>query len=107
MKPGEIYYINVSGRGHEQKGTRPAIIVSEPEANTVVVIPCTSNIRALRYPHTLDILPSTKNGLKNLSVALVFQIRAIDRHRIRNKIGVLNRRERKQISDVLRSLLKL
>ena len=45
MKKSEIWLIELpSINGHEQKGTRPAIIMSEMEANIAIVVPFTSNI---------------------------------------------------------------
>ena len=51
---------------------------------TVLVIPLSSAIAAL---------PDKKSGLRTDSVALVFQLRAIDRGRITEKIGVVSESE--------------
>jgi len=77
---GEIWTVDIpAGNGHEQAGLRPVLIMSEIEANVVVVVPLTSNMAALRFPHTLQLMRGKLNCLKGVAVALVFQIRAIGR----------------------------
>ena len=108
MKPGEIWFIEIPGvDGREQRGSRPAVLISQVEANTLLVIPFTSNLRALKYPHTLEILPSKKNGMKTVSVALVFQLRAIDIIRLSNKIGDLEPPQMEKVREMLGNLLKI
>ncbi len=60
----------------------------------VLVVPLTTATSTLRFPGTLQILPDTNNGLNQPSVALVFQLRAVDRRRIGGRIGAVS-------SDVL------
>ena len=60
---------------------------------TVLVIPLSSAISALRFPGTTLIKADKKSGLRTDSVALVFQLRAIDRGRITEKIGVVSESE--------------
>ena len=86
---------------------RPAIILSETEANIAIVIPLTSNIQALRFPHTIEIKPSNKNGLNVLSVALTFHIRAIDKKRLKKKIGEAEDKTLNEVDTSLRKVLAL
>ncbi|NJO52924.1 MAG: type II toxin-antitoxin system PemK/MazF family toxin [Leptolyngbyaceae cyanobacterium RM2_2_4] len=55
----------------------------------LMVVPVTSSLGALRFPFTVKIQPSEQNGLTLPFVAMVFQVRAIDRKRIIRKIGEL------------------
>lgn len=57
MKKGEIWLFEFpSSNGHEQAGNRPAIVASlSSTANTVVIIPFTTNVQSLRFPFTLSI----------------------------------------------------
>ena len=55
----------------------------------LMIVPITSSLGALRFPFTVRIEPSSANGLSLPSVAMVFQLRAIDRRRIIGKIGEL------------------
>lgn len=88
MEKGEIWLVEFPvSDGHEQGGTRPVILVADTNTNIAVVIPLTSNLQALRFPHTFSIEPDRANGLSAESVALIFQIRAIDKRRLMKKMG--------------------
>jgi mRNA interferase MazF len=41
----------------------------------------------MRFAGTVIIHPTAENGLPQVSVALVFQLRAIDRRRVQERIG--------------------
>ncbi len=108
MKKGDIFIVELLlASGHEQVGTRPAIILADTRSPVVVVIPLTSNLQALRFPFTFLVTPSKTNGLDASSVALVLHIRAIDRKRLKNKIGFLEKTAVKEIDKVLRRLLAI
>lgn len=81
------------GAGHEQVGTRPALVVhadaTSETLSVIMIVPFTSNLKAQRFPHTLLIHPSKQNGLTAPSVLLVFQLRAIDKQRVSKRIGHL------------------
>jgi len=96
--------------GREQLGRRPAIAVQTDDAPglpTLMVIPLTSQLSALRFPFTLRIEPSNQNGLTMPSALLVFQLRAIDRLRVSRTIGRLESRYLDGLDDLLRRLLRL
>jgi len=108
MNKGEIWLVDIPATdGHEQSGKRPVIILADTMANIVIIIPFTSNVQALRFPHTIEIKPSKTNGLTAKSVALVFQVRAIDKKRLKNKIGIIEAGIIKKIENVLKSLFKI
>jgi mRNA interferase MazF len=94
---GDIVFVDLpfpaDQQGREQTGRRPAIIFCDEAKCTqnpmLIVIPITSQSAASRFAFTLKINPSLINGLTQQSIALVFQIRAIDRSRIKNRIGHL------------------
>jgi mRNA interferase MazF len=90
-----------SSNGHEQTGQRPCLIVSEIEANTILIIPFTTNLRATKYLNSIKIEPSSLNGLDNTSIALVFQIRAIDVKRLIKKLGTLEKEYLEDIKSIL------
>lgn len=93
MKRGDIVLVNLpqtaDGAGHEQVGTRPALIVHDDATSetlsVVMIVPFTSNLKAQRFPHTIVVEPTEENGLTVQSVLLVFQLRAIDRQRVTKK----------------------
>src|SRR3989338_1469006 len=76
---GEIWLANLpQWTGKEQLGKRPVLLMSKNVTNLVIVIPLTSNLNSEKYHYTLKVKPSDKNCLTKDSVALIFQIRAID-----------------------------
>lgn len=108
MKKGEIWIVEVPGvDGHEQRGLRPAIFVADTKSSAAIVVPCTSNLQALRFPFTLRIEPSRGNGLDASSVALVLQLRAIDKKRLQKKIGEIDKFLLKELDGMMRNLLGL
>lgn len=108
MKSGEIWVINSGdSNGHEQSGIRPAVVVSAVVARIVMVVPITSNSKALRFAHTIQLSPNTSNNLSESSIAMVFQLRAIDVKRLEKKIGILTVGELKMIKREVRNMLQL
>lgn len=97
----------MSFKGHEQKGFRPAIILSKETANLVIVIPLTTKIQAKKYDHSIEINPSQKNKLNETSVAMVFQLRAVDKKKIKNKIGEIDKEVLEDIETNIKEMLKL
>ena len=94
MTPGEIRWVELPlTKSHTQAGRRPAIIVQNDayagSSPMVVVVPLTTSLGPMRYPGSMLIAPTIDNGLTCPSVALCFQIRAIDRDWVRDRIGVL------------------
>ena len=107
MKHGDIWLVDLSdAKGHEQRGIRPAIIVGSANGLTVVV-PCTTTMSTARFSHTYLISPSSHNGLDADSIALVFQIVALDRDRFQHRIGALSEHQRLAIVALIRDLLEL
>ena len=108
MKKGEIWVVTIPVTdGHEQHGTRPVIVLGDTPSSVVVGIPCTTNMRALRFPYTVSITASEHNGLTQDSIALVLQIRAIDKKRLQQKVGEVEQEVLQKIEGELRRLLQL
>lgn len=114
MARGDVLLIELpkSTGGHEQAGRRPAIAVQAdqpPSVNSplLMIVPCTSKLHALRFPHTIRVEPSNQNGLNRPTILLVFQLRAIDRQRILQKIGSLEQNYIDQVNDEMQHLLGL
>ncbi|MCX6803244.1 MAG: type II toxin-antitoxin system PemK/MazF family toxin [Candidatus Diapherotrites archaeon] len=108
MNKGEIWFVELpESNGHEQSGLRPVIVINEIDAGMVLIIPFTSNIQALRYTNTIQVKPTKTNGLKENSIALIFQLRAIDKKRLLEKIGNLEKEHQEQINKMLKKILTL
>lgn len=95
MIAGNLHWVDFPARGgHEQAGRRPAIIAQDAEASarlpTVLVIPLTTQQEALRFPGTQLIEPTRDNGLRRPSVALIFQLTAVDQRLIGSRLGSLS-----------------
>ena len=115
MKRGDIVLVNLpqtaDGAGHEQVGTRPALIVQEDTTSdslsVIMIVPFTSNLKAQRFAHTVLVEPTKENGLTVTSVLLVFQLRAIDKQRITKKIGHLEEALIEKVNQEMKGLLGL
>ena len=108
MEKGEVWIVELpSVNGHEQAGTRPAIVIADTEVDMVIAAPFTSNSLARRFPHTIEIKPSKRNGLYAKSIALLFQIRSIDHKRLKSKVGTLEPTIITQADNILKKMLKL
>jgi mRNA interferase MazF len=95
MNVGSVHWVELPGaNGHEQQGRRPAIVLQSDVFSgrlpTLLVVPLTSTRKALRFSGTVLVNPTSQNGLRQESVALVFQLRAIDRLRVKGKVGELS-----------------
>ena len=107
MKNGAVWLVDLTdAKGHEQRGTRPAIIVGGANG-LILVVPLTSSMSSAPFSHTLTISPDPHNGLDAESVALVFQIVALDRERFQHRIGAINEQHRLAIVALIRDLLNL
>ncbi len=92
---GEIYYADLSPVvGSEQGGVRPVLIVQNDVGNkhspTVIAAAITSQREKTRLPTHIEI-DSASCGLAKDSVVLLEQIRTIDKKRLKEKMGVLDR----------------
>ena len=101
---GDIVLAEFSGDGHEQDGTRPAIVVGKVAAlNMATVVPLTKSIESKRFPLTVTIKKHTVNGLDQDSVALVFQVTVMDGRFIKRKFGCLNPTELAEVKTLLKA----
>lgn len=96
--------------GHEQRGLRPAVLVSDPAVighqrfPLLCVVPVTSTEgQGALYPK----LKPGANGLQKVSFAMVDQLRSVDKQRVRRVYGKLSDKELAAIDDGLRLYLAL
>ena len=96
--------------GHQQRGVRPCVVVSDPEVigdqrfPLICIVPVTGAPgEGLLYP------PSApgKSGLAKKSFALIDQLRSVDKRRVRGVFGELARGEIAAIDDGLATFLGL
>jgi mRNA interferase MazF len=92
MARGDVLLVELpDSTQREERGTRPAIAVQTENNRSpmLMIIPVTSSLGATRFPFTVQLEPSEMNGLTMPSIAMVFQLRAIDKRRIIRTIGTL------------------
>jgi mRNA interferase MazF len=96
--------------GHEQRGVRPCIAVSDPAVNSdqrfplIAVVPVTGTPgEGALYPS----LSSGKSGLTKTSFALIDHLRSIDKRRIRRVFGRVTKDELVAIDQGLELFLGL
>ena len=109
MARGDILLVSLPDSDkREEKGNRPAIIVQIEIAASpmLMVVPVTSSLGAMRFPFVVKIEPSALNSLTLPSVAMVFQMRAIDKKRIVRKIGELDPEYLQQVDLEIWRMLK-
>ena len=93
IKRGEIYYADLSPAvGSEQGGIRPVLILQNDTGNrhspTTIVAAITSREKKAALPTHVDI---TAAGLKTKSTVLLEQIRTIDKNRLAEYVGRLDK----------------
>jgi len=82
--------------GHEQRSTRPCLVVSEPAVNSSQRFPLLAVVPITGTPAPGALYPPLApgaNGLTKPSYALVDQLRSIDKQRIRRRYGQVNEAE--------------
>jgi mRNA interferase MazF len=106
---GDVYWVEFPPRGgHAQAGRRPGIILQSASRAaalpTVIVVPLTTQMDALRFPGTVLVEADSQNGLSRASVALVFQLTAADRRFVAGRVGEVSERLLRQIRTALDEL---
>ena len=94
IKRGEIYYADLNPIvGSEQGMRRPVLVISNDMGNkyspTVIIAPITGKTKKMQLPTHVYIPKSCV--LDRDSLVLTEQIRAIDRSRLTDYVGCLNR----------------
>ena len=106
VKRGDIYYADLSPVvGSEQGGVRLVLIIQNDTGNryspTVIAAAITSQMGKARLPTHID-LPVTKNcGLSRDSIILLEQVRTIDKHRLKERMGKLDADSMHQVDHAL------
>ena len=106
-KRGEIYLVNFDPAiGAEIKKTRPALILQNDIANryssvTIVAAITSFSDKDGKMYSTEVFIGDSEGGLDNDSVALLNQIRTIDKRRLVKKLGVLKDKTMAQIDKAV------
>lgn len=105
IKRGEIYYADLSPVvGSEQGGVRPVLIIQNDVGNryspTVIVSAITSQLGKAKLPTHIE-LPSSQYNLPKDSVALLEQIRTLDKRRLKGKLTALSESKMKEVDRAI------
>lgn len=96
--------------GHEQRGVRPCVIVSDPDVTSDQRFPLLCVVPITGTPGEGPLYPSLTpgpSGLRKTSFALVDQLRSVDKRRVRRLYGRILRAELAAIDDGLSLFLGL
>lgn len=109
---GEIWDVNWSpGRGAEQRGTRPALVIQNDRGNSSTSYPLTivaSMSRTEReLPLHVRITPTQSNGLTDYTDVKCEQIMTIEKTRLIRRRGSINAEELYRVDQALRLSLQL
>ena len=111
VRRGDLFYADLSPVvGSEQGGVRPVIVVQNDVGNkysrTIIVAPVTSQMNKAKLPTHVKI-KGNKYGLPKNSVALMEQLRTIDKKRLREKIGSFSNDIMNKINEAMSISLAL
>jgi mRNA interferase MazF len=109
---GEIWDVNWSpGRGAEQQGTRPALIIQNDRGNASTTYPLTivaSMSRTEReLPLHVRIAPSEENGLTYFTDVKCEQVMTIEKSRLIRRRGSISSEEMSRVDTALKLSLSL
>jgi len=109
---GEIWDVNWSpGRGAEQKGIRPALIIQNDRGNASLTYPLTivaSMTRTEReLPLHVRIAPSEENGLTDFTDVKCEQVMTIEKSRLMRRRGSITSEELAKVDVALKLSLDL
>ncbi len=105
---GEVWFADLSPtRGHEQRGTRPVLVLSVDSFNSgpaemVTIVPVTSTVRPV--PSHIEV-HAPEGGLGSRSAILADQVRTVSRERLVRRSGAVSRATMQRVEEVVRFLL--
>ena len=108
LNKGDICLVNFNpAKGGEIGKLRPAVIMSSKDENsmlsTVIVIPLSTVIEENSLPYRYSI--GKRDKLKQKSDACIYEIRALSKVRVKEKLAQLTENELKMIQKALCDIL--
>lgn len=103
IRRGQIYLADLNPvMGSEQGGVRPVVVIQNNIGNrfspTIIVAAITGKMKKSLSTHT----ELQSKGLKKSSIALLEQIRTIDKRRLIEYVGEVSPKELENITEALR-----
>jgi mRNA interferase MazF len=112
VRRGQIWLVDRSpGRGSEQIGRRPAVVIQTGAANANPRYPNTIvlTLSTTGHPVTshVEIRPTSANGLSETSYIKCEQIMTISKDRLERQLGILGGADLEQVAFALKKVLVL
>lgn len=110
VKLGDIFYAILTPTiGSEQDGIRPVLVIQNNKGNryspTTIVVPITSSLSKRELP-THVVLETTK-GLEKRSMALIEQLRTLDKSRLLAKITKVSESDLSKVKEAIKKNLNI
>lgn len=110
IRRGDVYIADLDPvTGSEQGGTRPVVVLQNNMGNkhspTVIVSPFTSEIKKKQLP--THVYVSNSNCLEVNSMAMLEQVRVLDKQHLKEYLGYLSRYDMDRLDEALRISLGL
>lgn len=110
IKRGDIFYADIDvGKGSEQNGRRPVVILQNNKGNrhsTTTIAAMITSARKKSLPTHVRVRKED-SGLKEDSIVLLEQIQTLDKKRLVNKVGRLGKVVMDQVDRAARRSLYL
>ena len=105
IKKGDLYFADLSPvTGSEQGGVRPVLVVQNDVGNkyspTIIVAAITSKKNKADLP-THVAIDADGNGLSKNSIILMEQLRTIDKRRLKEGIGTIDKTRLPEVNEAL------
>lgn len=106
IRRGDIYYADLSPVvGSEQGGVRPVLIIQNDIGNrfspTVIAAAITSQHTKANLPTHIMLNAAGNTGLARDSIVLLEQVRTIDKHRLKERMGRLDNKAMLMVDKAL------
>lgn len=109
---GELYWVDWSpGRGSEQSGRRPALVIQENPAssnpNYPLTIVAAVSTQGRNFASHIPVQPTAENGLLVPSYVKCEQIQTVGKERLLQRIGLLDSAIMMRVEAALQKVLAL
>jgi mRNA interferase MazF len=111
-KRGQIWLVDwTPGRGSEQHGRRPALVIQTDAANSNPRYPntivATLSTKGLPVPSHVEVRPTHANGLREVSYVKCEQLLTISKERLERLYGTLSGADMLKVETGVRRMLVL
>lgn len=112
IRRGDLYWLNWSpGRGSEQSGRRPALIIAADASNRnerypLIIVATLSTVQREILTHIV-LEPDAENGLSQRSSIKCEQLMTVDKDRLEDRIGRISTTDLSRVDSALKRALSL